>query len=95
MLIVKANVRMLGKFSENIHLFKFSNLLMQERIVTGSDFVYKTSPGYKTTEELWDGEWRNVFRQNKHILMIIVIIYRENVICTSCDLPTSLRHWIK
>jgi len=47
---------MLGKFSENIHLFKFSNLLMQERIVTGSDFVYKTSPGYKTTEELWDGE---------------------------------------
>jgi len=55
-LIAKANTRMLGKFSENIYLFKFSDLLMQERIVTGSDFVSKASPGYKTTEELWDGE---------------------------------------
>lgn len=56
MLIAKANARMLGKFSENIHLFKFFDLLMQERIVKATYFVSKTSPGYKTTEELWDGE---------------------------------------
>jgi len=36
--------------------FKFSDLLMQERIGKGKYFVSKTSPGYKTTEELWDGE---------------------------------------
>ncbi|KAJ1389995.1 NADP-dependent oxidoreductase domain [Sesbania bispinosa] len=28
----------------------------QERVVPGHEFVSKTSAGYKTTEELWDGE---------------------------------------
>ena len=57
MVIAKANARMLRKFKHTFMVsFKFSNLLMQERIVTGKDFVSKTSPGYKTTEELWDGE---------------------------------------
>lgn len=36
--------------------FQISHLQMQERIVTGEDFVSNTSVGYKTTEELWDGE---------------------------------------
>ncbi|ESW06067.1 hypothetical protein PHAVU_010G017300 [Phaseolus vulgaris] len=54
-----------ARLKENFDLFDWSipaDLLAnfsdieQERIVTGKDFVSKTSPGYKTTEELWDGE---------------------------------------
>ncbi|WVZ17012.1 hypothetical protein V8G54_009994 [Vigna mungo] len=54
-----------ARLKENFDLFDWSipaDLLAnfsdieQERIVTGTGFVSKTSPGYKTTEELWDGE---------------------------------------
>ncbi|XP_027334920.1 NADPH-dependent aldo-keto reductase, chloroplastic-like [Abrus precatorius] len=54
-----------ARIKENFDLFhwsipsdllpKFSEI-EQERVVTGEDFVSKTSAGYKTTEELWDGE---------------------------------------
>ncbi|KAK7287396.1 hypothetical protein RIF29_00669 [Crotalaria pallida] len=53
------------RIKENFDLFDWSlpeNLLAkfseikQERIVNGEGFVSKTSAGYKTTEELWDGE---------------------------------------
>ncbi|KAK7390494.1 hypothetical protein VNO78_25801 [Psophocarpus tetragonolobus] len=54
-----------ARLEENFDVFDWSipaDLLAnfsdieQERLVTGDDFVSKTSPGYKTTEELWDGE---------------------------------------
>lgn len=54
-----------SRIKENFDLFdwsipadllaNFSNI-EQERLVTGDAFVSETSPGYKTTEELWDGE---------------------------------------
>ncbi|XP_052723928.1 NADPH-dependent aldo-keto reductase, chloroplastic isoform X5 [Vigna angularis] len=52
-----------ARLKENFDLFDWSipaDLLAnfsdieKERIVTGTGFVSKTSPGYKTTEELWD-----------------------------------------
>jgi len=54
-----------ARIKENIDLFDWSipadllanfSEIEQERIVPGSDFVSKTSAGYKTIEELWDGE---------------------------------------
>ncbi|KAL2320062.1 hypothetical protein Fmac_029031 [Flemingia macrophylla] len=54
-----------ARLKENFDLFDWSipaDLLAnfsdieQERVVAGSRFVSKTSAGYKTTEELWDGE---------------------------------------
>ncbi|XP_057459118.1 NADPH-dependent aldo-keto reductase, chloroplastic-like [Lotus japonicus] len=53
------------RIKENIDLFDWSipadllanfSEIEQERIVPGWDFVGKTSAGYKTIEELWDGE---------------------------------------
>ncbi|XP_004515026.1 aldo-keto reductase family 4 member C10-like [Cicer arietinum] len=53
------------RIKENIDLFDWSipedllpnfNEIEQERVVPGREFVSKTSPGYKTIEELWDGE---------------------------------------
>ncbi|KAK7286784.1 hypothetical protein RJT34_22015 [Clitoria ternatea] len=54
-----------ARLKENFDLFdwyipadllaNFSDI-KQERIVTGTEFVSESSPGYKTTEELWDGE---------------------------------------
>ncbi|KAK7350034.1 hypothetical protein VNO77_08072 [Canavalia gladiata] len=54
-----------ARIKENIDLFGWSipedllanfSEIEQERLVAGSGFVSKTSAGYKTTEELWDGE---------------------------------------
>ncbi|XP_019448477.1 PREDICTED: aldo-keto reductase family 4 member C9-like isoform X2 [Lupinus angustifolius] len=54
------------RIEENFDLFdwsipedlldKFSEI-KQERLVTGESFVSETSDGYKTIEELWDGEF--------------------------------------
>ncbi|KAK2379152.1 NADPH-dependent aldo-keto reductase, chloroplastic [Trifolium repens] len=54
-----------ARIKENIDLFDWSipedllanfNDIEQERVVLGETFVSQTSPGYKTIEELWDGE---------------------------------------
>ncbi|KAE9603344.1 putative oxidoreductase [Lupinus albus] len=53
------------RIEENFDLFDWSipedlldkiSEIKQERLVTGGIFVSETSGGYKTTEELWDGE---------------------------------------
>lgn len=41
---------------DSTHIINSVGMILQERLIQGTEFVHETLGAYKSLEELWDGE---------------------------------------